>query len=164
MPSILWALWNFAKFGLQLCNPPSLSGGSRHCSAAADTGTCYYQSLPSWSLWFLACSSSCLCSAEHLVAYRGIWAGSSRGHGHRVPRGGESPSSEACCRPSILHYGTSSVCHSSDEGDYMAFLFIYIYLINNRMLQILQRYHAGSRVDDKLKILPFFLDVTFKFS
>ena len=31
-----------------------------------------------------------------------------------------------------------------EEGSY---LFIYIYLINNRMLQILQKYHAGSRVD-----------------
>ena len=93
------------KVRLQVCNPPSLSGGSRHCSAAAGTGTCYYQSLPSWSLWFLACTSSCLCSAEHLVAYRGIWAGSSRGHGHYAACPGE----ETVCHLRLAAIHPSSI-------------------------------------------------------
>ena len=41
----------------------------------------------------------------------------------------------------------------------MTYLFINIYLINNRMLQILQIYHAGSRVDGppQVAVAPSFL-------
>ena len=48
---------------------------------------------------------------------------------------------------------------------YSIFLFINIYLINNRMLQILQRYHAGSRVDGppQVTVAPSFFFVFFCF-
>ena len=38
-------------------------------------------------------------------------------------------------------------CSLVQNHNVYIYLFINIYLINNRMLQILQRYHAGSQVD-----------------
>ena len=41
----------------------------------------------------------------------------------------------------------TKICKIVEEMSEIIYLFINIYLINNRMLQILQIYHAGSRVD-----------------